>query len=164
MKNTDWKSTAELFGIAAIVASLVFVGFQLRQDREIAIAETFLAILSSEIELQDIASEHAELWEKANNGEVLTDAEARVFHNLVFSFDKQAGRSRAQLNRLGHTPAARDRVIDFASFLYQNPGARSVWTSMWETRARHREITQGHDSPFPSEVEMYLEMLDAQDQ
>jgi hypothetical protein len=165
MKNkVDWKHIIELLGIVAIVASLIFVGFQLRQDREIAIAETFLSILSSEIDLQDTSSEHAELWEKANNGEELTDVEARIFQDLIVSFDKQANISRAQLNRLGHTLAARDRVIDFASFLYQNPGARLAWTSMWETRALHRQITGGHDSPFPGEVRMHLEMLDAADQ
>ena len=39
MKNTDWKGIAELVGIAAIVASLVFVGLQMQQDRQLARAE-----------------------------------------------------------------------------------------------------------------------------
>ena len=41
MKNTNWKDIAELLGIAAIVASLIFVGLQMRQDQEIAIAAHF---------------------------------------------------------------------------------------------------------------------------
>ena len=41
MKNYDWKSIAELVGIAAIVASLVFVGLQLKQSQEIAIADQY---------------------------------------------------------------------------------------------------------------------------
>ncbi len=39
MKSTDWKGIAELAGIAAIVASLIFVGVQLRQEQQIALAE-----------------------------------------------------------------------------------------------------------------------------
>lgn len=39
MKNVNWKDIAELVGISAIVASLVFVGLQLRQDRSLARAE-----------------------------------------------------------------------------------------------------------------------------
>ena len=39
MKSIGWKAAIELLGIAAIVASLVFVGLELRQSREIAIAE-----------------------------------------------------------------------------------------------------------------------------
>lgn len=40
MKNGDWKSIAELIGIFAIVASLVFVGLQMRQSQEIALSQT----------------------------------------------------------------------------------------------------------------------------
>lgn len=39
MKTTSWKDIAELIGIAAIVASLIFVGLELQQNREIAIAD-----------------------------------------------------------------------------------------------------------------------------
>ena len=39
MKDTDWKDIAELVGIAAIVASLLFVGLQMQQDRHLVRAE-----------------------------------------------------------------------------------------------------------------------------
>ena len=39
MNSRDWKSYAELIGIVAIVASLVFVGMQIRQDQVIARSE-----------------------------------------------------------------------------------------------------------------------------
>jgi len=38
MKQTNWKEFAELLGIAAIFGSLVFVGLELRQSQQIAIA------------------------------------------------------------------------------------------------------------------------------
>ena len=41
MKSTNWKHIAELVGIAAIVASLVFVGLQMRQSREIALSQSY---------------------------------------------------------------------------------------------------------------------------
>ena len=43
MKNANWKDVAELIGIAAIVASLIFVGLQMRQSQEIAMAEQYQA-------------------------------------------------------------------------------------------------------------------------
>ena len=43
MPERNWKDFAELVGMAAIVASLIFVGYQLKQDRDIAIAEAFQA-------------------------------------------------------------------------------------------------------------------------
>ena len=39
MKTTSWKDLAELVGIAAIVASLIFVGLELQQSRAVALAE-----------------------------------------------------------------------------------------------------------------------------
>ena len=47
MGTGNWRELAEILGIAAIVASLVFVGMQLRQEQEIALAEIFDASESS---------------------------------------------------------------------------------------------------------------------
>ena len=41
MKSTNWKDIAELVGIAAIVASLIFVGLQMRQSHEIALVTLY---------------------------------------------------------------------------------------------------------------------------
>ncbi len=43
MKNTNWKDIVELTGIAAVVASLIFVGLQMKQSHEIALAEIYQA-------------------------------------------------------------------------------------------------------------------------
>ena len=48
--KTDWKSIAELIGIAAIVASLVFVGLQMKQSQEIAIAAQYQERANTSIE------------------------------------------------------------------------------------------------------------------
>jgi hypothetical protein len=41
MIKSNWKDIAELVGIAAIVASLLFVGLELRQSQEIALSEAY---------------------------------------------------------------------------------------------------------------------------
>ena len=43
MKSTNWKDNAELIGIAAIVASLIFVGLQMKQSHDIALAAQYQA-------------------------------------------------------------------------------------------------------------------------
>jgi hypothetical protein len=50
MKKTDWKATAELIGIAAIVASLIFVGLELRQSHRIAIASQYQARIDANVQ------------------------------------------------------------------------------------------------------------------
>jgi hypothetical protein len=43
LKTTNWKDITELIGIAAIVASLLFVGLQMKQSHEIVLAEIYQA-------------------------------------------------------------------------------------------------------------------------
>ena len=43
MDFSRWKDIAELFGLVAIIASLVFVGLQLKQSQEIALANQYQA-------------------------------------------------------------------------------------------------------------------------
>ena len=43
MRSIYWKDVAEFVGIAAIVASLIFVGLQMKQSHEIALAAQYQA-------------------------------------------------------------------------------------------------------------------------
>ena len=54
MKNSSWKDNAELIGIAAIVASLIFVGLQLRLDRKIAVASVQAASVESFVAINEL--------------------------------------------------------------------------------------------------------------
>ena len=63
MKNTDWKETAELIGIAAIVASLIFVGLQMRQSHQIAVATQYQERTAITIEAISARSQMPEIVE-----------------------------------------------------------------------------------------------------
>ncbi len=41
MKSPDWKSIADILATVAIVGSLVFVGLEIKQSRDIAIADVY---------------------------------------------------------------------------------------------------------------------------
>jgi hypothetical protein len=43
MAQKNWKDTAELVGIVAIVALLIFVGLQLKQSQDITLAASYQA-------------------------------------------------------------------------------------------------------------------------
>jgi hypothetical protein len=82
MKKLNWKDTAELIGMAAIVASLVFVGYQLRQDELIArtslTSHTFE--LLTEIDLRMTDSELASIYAKIldDSGELTTEEAVKI--------------------------------------------------------------------------------------
>ena len=66
MKNTDWKGIAELIGIAAIVASLVFVGLELKQSRDVAVATARDSTVEGFRELNFARMNADWYWEIAN--------------------------------------------------------------------------------------------------
>jgi len=47
LNRANWKDVAELIGIGAIVLSLIFVGFQIKQSHEIAMAAQYQARLDT---------------------------------------------------------------------------------------------------------------------
>ena len=83
MKSTNWKDTAELIGIAAIVASLVFVGLQMMQARDIAISDGNLANAANKIEGNNAIVQNPDIWARGNAGEELNLEDATVFQYLI---------------------------------------------------------------------------------
>jgi hypothetical protein len=74
---TNWRGLAELLGIVAIVASLVFVGMELRQSRAIAISEGNLANAEIQIERNNAINEHSIVWIRGNSGEPLAEKDRK---------------------------------------------------------------------------------------
>lgn len=78
MKTANWHDIAELIGIAAIVASLVFVGMQMKQDRVHAQSELGAGSFSNlaTLSLELTGDEFAPVFAKAiENPGALTAAE-----------------------------------------------------------------------------------------
>ncbi len=140
MQYQKWKDLAELMGMVAIVASLVFVGFQFQQDREIALNEGGLSLLSSEVEVGNALNDHADIWTKANAGIELSDVEAFIFGNLVHSVNIQFFYNYDGALRLLNEETAAIVIHDFAAFLYQNPAARVEWESQESNYVKYRGV------------------------
>jgi hypothetical protein len=133
-KLNDWM---QVFGIFAVVASLIFVGMQMRLDREIGLSEIGLTSAGSKVEMFSLENEHADIWTKGNSGEHLTGADAAIYENLISNranrafWDRQSG---LQLGRSGEIGLA-----DFVTFLHLNPGARKQWEHLTEIAMTYRK-------------------------
>lgn len=92
MAGTSWKEIAEIVGVTAIVASLVFVGIELRQARQIAVADIYQQRTAMVIDIHAarIASEPlTESLNKLAAGEELTEWETSLVnteHYLFFTY------------------------------------------------------------------------------
>ena len=142
----NWKSTAEFLGITAVVASLVFVGLQLRQAQDIAIAEMNASGVANTLEEYNAVMENVDVWMRGNADENLTSAEAEIYLRLLTNMNNRFYFIVQQQERLGVGDDAVLDVAEFAGFLYENPGARRVW------RAREDRLGKYTGLIRPSEV------------
>jgi hypothetical protein len=79
-KLNDWIQAIGVFGV---IVSLLFVGYQLRQDREIAIYEGAAANVTSSSEWAALVTKNVDVWRRGCVGEQLTDDERVVFFHLI---------------------------------------------------------------------------------
>jgi hypothetical protein len=143
MKMESLKEVAELVGITAIIASLIFVGLQIKQsDQQLAQSEEttevelYLQIASQERDELAVIFEHADTWVKGNAGNEMSSTEAVIYAGLVkarWSSVYWKNASFTVLERTLDVP-----LHDFAWFLHKNPGARRAWEAMVDDEAERR--------------------------
>ena len=131
MTTANWKTSAELIGMATIVASLIFVGLQLRQEQAIAIVDTYGSIVESSQGVLDLVGQHPEVWEKGLLGEELSTSDEIVFSGMVRSVVNHHTFMFIRFTRIG--PGDPETLLhDFAYALYIFPGLRRRWETEGE--------------------------------
>ena len=124
MKKTDWKDIAELIGITAIVGSLIFVGMQMRQAQEIAIADGYSALQSYAYARSELLSANADLVAKANRGDELSEAEAFALDGFVTAIWHAEFFATARWEYLGRPTRGSEELL--STFFLRKPWAISI--------------------------------------
>ena len=89
MKGADWKDIAELIGIAAIVASLVFVGLQMRQTHDIALVTLYQMRADAAREVASVSLDSEalhEVYKRLNAGEEVSESDLSLVRDSWFLF------------------------------------------------------------------------------
>ena len=162
MKSMGWKGGIELVGIVAIVASLVFVGQELRQTRDIALSERAGHMMLAEIEVRRPIYEFPDIWARGNAGEELNPSETVIYRTLIRDINAFAFQRRLSAVIVDSQTAADAAGRDMAGFLYENPGAQREWEALRDMIRKHREphISGEYRNAFEEEVRANLEVLD----
>lgn len=138
--NPDWRSMAEFVGISAVVLSLVFVGFQMRQTNDVAFMELDATMVGIKVDIADLVAANSELWVTGNAGRELNAVESVVYAELISAVNTRWVVLESHASRLGRDDIADLIRRDWAGFLHQNPGARRVWLSQEETLIKYRRL------------------------
>ena len=156
MKNWNSKDVAEMFGIVAVVSSLVFVGLQLQQDRNIADSDRLDSQIVLEIEFAQMVQESTVAWRKGLAGEQLEAKEEVEFDLIAYAL------FRMRANSYRRTLVFDDSEIDgsengmrsYAFFIYENPGMRA-----WFNRLSQSRILVDRAFGLPDELRFYPRLI-----
>ena len=153
--RTTWKDIAELIGIVAIVLTLGFVGFQLQQDRDIAVAQLITDAEIKQIELSNLISSNSSLWARGLQGEELTTEEEVIFelivHTVLVKYNSMTQRADRRLLSRSGTVARQ-----FALHIHANPGLRRVW----QARCEYHDTVSGSDDSGCAGVKLELKKIE----
>ena len=168
LKGANWKDTVELVGIGAIVASLIFVGLQMRQEQEIARAQALGDYIAGRIDYLLGMTEYSEILVKANSGAQLDTVEEHALRNLVQLAEDHAFLEVLRQSQLGGD--LKTAELTFVSFLYRNPAARTTWLQIADDMERYVDPLRTTESlartrasgssAFRSRVKAHLAKLD----
>ncbi len=157
----DWKGTAELVGLAAIVASLIFVGLQMRQDQEIAEAQAYIDASAALTDLNQYIENNKEVWIKGLDGAELSLAENFTFRALCRTIYL---RKIAQFERAKRLDAGNPDFFaqSYAYDIHLYPGLRRFFDEVIESLEERRSAfgRSRSDDTFTSAVEASLAELD----
>ena len=138
MTTDRLKEIVELVAVFSIVASLIFVGLQVRQDREIAATESVAAAADSRKYMAELISDNTKVWVNGLAGEPLSDLEAVVFASIADAYSLDVYASWFRASQLNHVNP--DRFpLQLASYLIRNPGFLAHWL---ENNARAKAIRE----------------------
>jgi hypothetical protein len=161
-KINDWL---QVVGIFAVVASLIYVGLQMKQSQDNASTERSMLRAATNVDLKSAINEHADIWARGNSGEDLDDTDSVIFQNLSVAHVAFYQSSYRAAQRLGLRGVKESNLVVFSSFLQDNPGARRVWNSREDHYARAMRLLYDDEpvADFVIEVRSNLAKLD-QDQ
>jgi hypothetical protein len=143
MRSTNWKDTAELIGIAAIVASLIFVGLQMQQDRDMTRLQVLAEQDGTQIEWARLINENAELWAKGLDGAELDKLDTLRFDSLTNAlFSKRS--YLYQRTVIGGRRPASHIAIRSAETIASFPGLEAAWARRW-SRFQQQDVSPPYD-------------------
>lgn len=158
-KLNDWMQVA---GIFAVVASLLFVGLQMQQDRQLAGAQLFAETDDSTTNTAALMNENIDIWMSGSRGNELSAKDEAIYQNLFMSVRYGYAsfyETQIRLDALSPDWVARK----FAYQLYSNAGLRRIWNQRLkfeEDQSAAFNLPQTL-TRFETEAADFLDILDA---
>ena len=159
MKKIDIGQTITILANAGVIAGLVFVGLQLRQEHLIARQQMMWTAADQSLYWAELTTSNSELWFKGLSGEPLAPEDAESFNTLAEAWFIRMFTGFAGSIQLGVLGFEGVWAQETAMKLHQNPGLLRWWRS---SRGRERVVDQAVG--FVALVDQELERLSSEGQ
>ena len=127
MSNGKLHDWIQITGVFAVVASLVFVGLEVRQSSEAANDEAIIGDLQTIIGVEELVTANPDIWLRGCQGETLSPSDQMVYTHIHHSYEF-LNFMRWLRGVKGVDSGSIELAIDnFAMNLYRNPGIRQEW-------------------------------------
>ena len=127
MKKNDPGQTLTILANVGVIGGLIFVGLQLRQERQIALADGTDDAASRQLVWTQTISENSEVWKKGLAGESLSATEALIYDQMMEAWEFRLftawNRANLTVSEQDSTRFAREAALD----LHENPGLLRAW-------------------------------------
>ena len=162
MNTGRWKEIVEIVAVFSIVASLIFVGLQVKQEQEIAAATSVTMAAEGNRYWAELILENTEVWLKGLAGDPLSDIEAAQFMSLAEAYQIERFARWFRATRIGHA-SAEQFAIGFAMDLRLHPGLLTYWREIRQRNQDVAQLTGQPDANFGPLVDRNLEQLEKSD-
>ncbi len=128
------KNLVEIVGISAIVASLIFVGLELRQSQRIATEASIKSDAELIVAVESLVAEYPYVWLRGCRGEVLSESDQLLFSHLYHTYDYlyflRYIQAQTGVGSVGENAAIQVMALN----VHRNRGIRAEWESRWAWR------------------------------
>lgn len=162
-KLNDWM---QVVGILAVVGSLIFVGLQMRQDRNIAMAEALSSRSAAISELAALIGSNKALWISGLNDDELSEEDRAAFQAMAEAVESYFVALYVRLATIprssGLGPQQEEPISNYAFALYLHKGLRRTWNTQqdyWQFRDSAFSVADGGND-FRRRVDAKLAQLD----
>ena len=157
-KLNDWM---QVVGIFALVASLVFVGLQMKQEQEIAIADTYASPTESAGTLADLIGQYPNAWTGGLDGDELSPEDNLRFQAMVKAVETHFFNMSVRFARLGIDDPEMI-AQSYAYAVYSHPGLKELYetSGIYEQSKDAALDSESSKSPFRARVDTNLSKLD----
>ncbi|NNE33713.1 MAG: hypothetical protein HKN13_00650 [Rhodothermales bacterium] len=164
MTSTKLRDWLEIVGLFSVVASLIFVGMQMRQEAAIAATDSVWSRSGAVTTLSELINNNSDVWIAGLRGEELTPAEEAEFQGMAEAVESYFVATYVRFTSfraVSGGPEAQQAIDDYAYALYVHKGLRRVWRTQlnyWDAQNPASGVERSE--VFTGTVESTLRQLD----